>query len=81
MPILNTEDTMEWIHINGGNDVNGNPRRAYLRIDNGTVTAVVDEGYAGLGSISRAGYRTPKYTPVRVTVTPGEYRDWVKSRV
>lgn len=61
------------ICLNAGNDRNGNPRRAWVLInDNGLVVGAKDEGYGG--------FPYPGHTKgPRFTTTPAEYRDWLRT--
>jgi hypothetical protein len=63
------------IKINAGNDRNGNPRRGWIiAADSGAFINFVDEGYAGVGALSDAGYiNIPQTEPI--DVLPGTYRD------
>ena len=67
---------MEAIKINAKNDTNGNPRRAFLVIDNGELIDVIDEGYRGTAPL------TEKYPGLQVATeiitTPSEYRDFLR---
>lgn len=66
---------MEAIKINAKNDSNGNPRRAFLVIDNGEIIDVIDEGYRGTRPL------TEKYPGVQVATeimtTPSEYKGFL----
>ena len=66
------------IHARTTNDVNGNPRRCYLGIAaQGRIVRIDDEGYSGrpewVRKLSDRGV-----WDVSVTVTPGQYRDYVR---
>lgn len=73
------------IHLNAGNDRNGNPRRLYLIVQLKKVNKnnwaevidAIDENYSGHGAVKQAGYDD---TPVigRFDTTPAEYRDLLK---
>lgn len=66
------------IHLRAKNDVNGNPQRCYLILDNdGDAVDAVDEGYMGHGALKR------HYADIRVgvtiEVTPAEYKSWLET--
>ena len=55
------------------NDVNGNPRRLFVRLVGDHVTAVVDSGkFSGAPEWARGRW------PVTIVVPPAEYRRWAK---
>ena len=64
------------IHICAPNDTNGNPRRCYaVYRHDGTLLAVVDEGYRGW---TEALKPWPGFIELcRINVKAGEYRDWI----
>ena len=71
------------LRVSATNDRNGNPRRAYVFInDHGDIYRVVNEGYAGIGAIKE--YLTDEvtgtkhYYPGTINVTPREYRELMK---
>ena len=67
--------------IKAPNDVNGNPRRAFIvmsTIDRyADIMTVYDEGFAGVNvlpkDIREQGVELPE-----IKVTPAEYRSWVR---
>lgn len=69
------------IHLNAGNDRNGNPRRLFLLVTvnkgEATVIDAINENYYGESAVSKAGY---KNVPIigRFDTTPSEYRDLLK---
>ena len=59
------------IRIKSTNDINGNPRRGWLRVDaGGSVRSWIEEGYEGEGAIS--AYKGEAET-LPIYVTPKEY--------
>lgn len=66
----------EWIHLDAGNDQNGNPRRCYVCID-GVSVRVIDEGYLGIEAAHKAGMPR-EYWPLTIATTPREYRALLK---
>lgn len=63
------------IHINAGNDKNGNPKRGWIIADSeGQFIDFVDEGYAGAGALRTSAFSTAKPTPT-IDVVPTVYRD------
>ena len=68
---------MMYIHLITKHDVNGNPRRLYLVLDDlGIPVDAIDEGYAGSRNV-RNKYPNVVDGP-RIVVTPTEYRGWLK---
>jgi hypothetical protein len=66
------------IHINAGNDRNGNPKRGWIITDSdGYFIGFVDEGYGGTGSLQSSAYSFAKPTPT-IEVVPSVYRDALK---
>lgn len=69
------------IHLNAGNDANGNPRRCYVIMDaNLYVIDVIDEGYSGTRELE---HRHPDLKPLAHSVpsfatTPKEYKSLMK---
>lgn len=62
------------IRLNAGNDLNGNPRRCYVLMqDDGSIGAVVDEGYSGWRAMQDAGFDNIILGPTFPT-TVTEYR-------
>lgn len=72
------------IHLNAGNDRNGNPRRAIVFMrHNGkdaSVVKVVNEGFQGVSGAIQAAGLDPRTTPVigRFDITPSQYRNVLK---
>ena len=63
------------VHLNAGNDKNGNPRRLYVIFDaDANAVAVVDEGYQGKGALKVAGWEGVPVTSTIMT-TPAHYRE------
>jgi len=65
---------MTAIRLKTTHDINGNPRRIIVVLDDHGIKDVLEEDYRGeTATLAEAGYRT------RVTaefqVTPGEYKD------
>ena len=71
------------IHLNAGNDRNGNPRRAYLIYDvTGAYVGSVNEGYQGAGAIEASGLLPGGATVTvlaQVPTTPRYYNDALRS--
>lgn len=75
-------------HYAASNDVNGNPRRCFVarKVTEGSdyseIAAVVDEGYGGDGwkrlEASFPADWNLTLDPIRVEVTPAEYRRLLK---
>jgi len=63
------------VHLNAGNDANGNPRRVLVVLDEqANVLDVVEEGYEGVsGALKNAGYEGIPVSP-RLETTPAEYK-------
>ncbi len=61
------------LYLRAVNDINGNPRRLFVLLENGIVKRVVDEGYRGIPR------EFINYPIVAVDVTPTEYRKWLNS--
>jgi hypothetical protein len=59
------------------NDSNGNARRCYVLIQDGEPLGVWDEGCEGIQSVP-VKVRTQCPNVLRIAVTPGEYRDWLR---
>lgn len=53
------------IKLNAGNDINGNPRRVFVRLVGNNVAAVVNEGHFG---------DIDGYGGITFAITPKEYR-------
>ena len=66
------------IRLNAGNDVNGNPRRAFVVMDSLGIVEVIDEGYEGYNAVWK------EYPDISVVATfmvkPKEYRDRLKEK-
>jgi hypothetical protein len=66
------------IHINAGNDRNGNPKRGWIITNSeGEFIDFVDEGYAGTGSLRTSAFSQAKPTPT-IEVAPSVYRDCMR---
>lgn len=65
-------------HLRAPNDASGNPRRCYVIFDvDANILDVVDEGYSGFPAV----YRDMKLAQLpTMTVTPSEYRQFLKIR-
>lgn len=65
------------LHLDAGNDTNGNPRRIYIVVSTkGSVISAHDEGYYGDAAVTK---RYPNIAIVgRFKITPGEYRSLKK---
>ena len=63
------------VHLNAGNDANGNPRRIFVILDDqARVLDAVEEGYEGVsGALKNAGYEGIAVSP-RFDTTPAEYK-------
>ena len=65
---------MQFLHLCTTNDINGNPRRLYVRMDKGgCFIAAWDEGYRGSGAVPEA-YRDEAHKAPYIEITPREYR-------
>jgi hypothetical protein len=63
------------IHINAGNDTNGNPRRGFIIVDSqGTAIDFIDEGYAGTGSLQTSAYSGATPSNFTIDVSPAFYK-------
>lgn len=63
------------IHLNAGNDSNGNPRRIYLAIlSSGRILGAVDEGYSGSGAVGERWGAGAMDWPIveHIATTPAE---------
>jgi len=65
-------DSVYFQHLCTYNDRNGNPRRLYVLIVDGTRTAAWDEGYSGCDAVP-GPWRNKAYRAERVEITPGLY--------
>ena len=64
------------IHVNAQNDINGNPRRAFMVYDSaGAFVGSVDEGYGGKGVLERYGKDVDIHILAEIPTTVGFYRD------
>lgn len=64
------------IHIDAGNDRNGNPKRGWIITDDrGDFIDFVDEGYGGRASLGQAGYGDVSGT-ARIEVPSHVYREF-----
>lgn len=65
------------IHFDAGHDVNGNPRRAYVRFaeayGHGAIAQVWTEGYHGSAAVDPE-YRDEAKDAPRIPTTPAFYR-------
>jgi hypothetical protein len=62
----------EWLHLSTTNDVNGNPRRLYVKVEDGGPRTIIEEGYEGIAAARRAGMPETCY-PMTIHITPVEY--------
>lgn len=62
-----------WLRLNAPNDVNGNPRAAYVHYIDEYPALYVSEGYIGIDAARRAGCPPDSFPPT-IYVTPGELR-------
>ena len=75
------------IHVNAGNDTNGNPRRLFVVFDDAgkmanyvpdaRVMAVVSEGYRGSAAL-RDEYPDVPVAEIRLDITPKQYRELLR---
>lgn len=63
------------IHLNAGNDSNGNPRRVFVVLDRSGVVDVINEGYNGDAELRKRHRISSSAT---FDTTPSEYRELVK---
>jgi len=63
------------LHLKAKNDVNGNPRRLFVLLENGEVRKVVNEGYRGIPEELRALPIIP------INVTTSEFESWKNWKV
>ena len=66
------------LHLQTTNDVNGNPRRAYVVLFDDGTHAFFSEGYRGRDALP-GDYDPAIIFPVRVT--PGELNKWRKGAI
>ena len=73
---------MTVINMCAPNDVNGNPRRLFVVLDEEGVQWIIDEGYAGDGGLKHWAEQTGHRIgyPVRINVTASEYVSWRKEQ-
>ena len=65
------------LHLNAGNDTNGNPWRIFVVYDQGgMIIDTMDEGYAGKGEIGIKFSKVP--ITWQISTTPKEYRELLK---
>lgn len=65
------------LYLCAPNDVNGNPKRAWVIFETGgRVSAFVNEGYRGRGALLDALGTVPDGSDLRVKVSAGELRRW-----
>lgn len=74
----NPAPTHVYLHLDAGNDRNGNPRRMFLVFETatGSPVAAVDEGYSG-DTVSRLFPGAIKLGD-RIPTTPNTHRDWLR---
>ncbi len=65
---------MDFQHLCTHNDRNGNPRRLYVLIVDGTRVAAWDEGYYGSNAVP-GPFRRAAYNAERVNIKPGLYNE------
>jgi hypothetical protein len=63
------------LHLKAKNDVNGNPRRLFVLIENGEVRKVVNEGYRGIPEELR------DLPIIPINVTTSEFESWKNWKV
>ena len=67
------------IHLNAGNDRNGNPRRIYLVLDeDARVVNALDESYRGRDALDSVYVGCP--VSAELEITPREYRALLRGR-
>lgn len=73
---------MIFLHLDAGHDVNGNPRRLYVVLDQqANVVEVIDEGYEGRGALRKYAPKTTRGLPiVEFETTPRQYRELLKQQ-
>jgi len=69
---ISTIDTCLVLHLCTKNDVNGNPRRLYVKVLHGSPVDVIKEGHEGIPA-SIEGLPI-----IRVNVPHSEYKRWLK---
>jgi hypothetical protein len=67
-------DSLYFQHLCTHNDRNGNPRRLYVLIVDGTRVAAWDEGYSGCDAVPGL-WRDKAYRTERAEITPGLYNE------
>ncbi len=65
------------VHLNAGNDVNGNPRRVYLAFQAGRILGVWDEGFRG-SEVLPSDLRARASNALSLPTTPAKYRELLK---
>ena len=66
------------IHINAGQDRNGNPKRGWIIASSeGEFIDFVDEGFEGTGALRNSAFSAAKPTPT-IDVVPAVYKDAMK---
>lgn len=65
---------MYFQHLCASNDLNGNPRRLYVLVDDGRRIAAWDEGYAGSDAVPGV-WRELAYRAERLPITVSLYRE------
>lgn len=68
---------MEMIRLSAANDVNGNPRRAFVAILEGNIVGAWDEGYYGTDCVPTELRHKAVHAPT-FAVMPKEYRDTLR---
>jgi hypothetical protein len=63
----------EIIHYCAENDINGNPQRVYVMIDDGEQIAQWDEGYYGFHAVP-GPWRDDAYRAERIKISVKEYK-------
>lgn len=65
---------MIWQRLRCKHDVNGNPRRLWVKYNmSGNVMEIINEGYGG----SPIPDHTSEVRLVDIEITPNEYRRWI----
>ena len=65
------------IHLNAGNDTNGNPRRVFVVLHDSDFVAAYDEGYSGINAITNLEHREQAINACTFATTPKEYRSLI----
>ncbi len=60
------------LYLKAKNDRNGNPRRLFVDVENGSPAAIVSEGYGGTPEAYRG------LPMIEVNITTEEYYNWLR---